>query len=124
MIQRHTSLSKNIIQFCRFLRAKDFTIGAEEEIIALTSLQFINYNDKNVFRQALKAVLCRSQKQLAEFDNLFIQYWKELKDAVDSKLKSNQQQKNTPVTKDASFKSLKAWLGGNKSDELEEVASY
>jgi len=47
MIQRHTSLSKNIIQFCRFLRSKDFTIGAEEEIIALTSLQFINYNDKN-----------------------------------------------------------------------------
>ena len=83
MIQRHTSLSKNIIQFCRFLRSKDFTIGAEEEIIALTSLQFINYNDKNVFRLALKAVLCRSKKQLTEFDSLFIQYWKELKDAVD-----------------------------------------
>jgi len=124
MIQRHTSLSKNIIQFCRFLRSKDFTIGAEEEIIALTSLQFINYNDKNVFRLALKAVLCRSKKQLTEFDSLFIQYWKELKNAVDSKLKPIQQQKTNPVAKDASFKSLKSWLSGNKSDEFEEVASY
>lgn len=124
MIFRQTSLSANVVQFCRFLRTKNFSLGVDEETTALIALQFIDYRDKNVFRNALKAVCCRSKQQLAEFDILFNQYWKELAEAVDSKLKSQQQQNAKPVAKDASFKSLKAWLGGNKSDEIEEVASY
>jgi uncharacterized protein len=124
MIFRQTSLSANIVQFCRFLRTKGFVLSVEEETTALTALQFIDYHDKNIFRTALKAVCCRSKQQLSEFDALFNQYWKEIADAVDSKLKQEQQPTAKPVVKDASFKSLKAWLNGNKSAELEEVASY
>lgn len=124
MISRQTSLSKNIVQFCRFLRTKGFSLSVEEETTALTALQFIDYHNKNIFKNALKAVCCRSRQQIAEFDVLFDQYWKELADAVDSKSISQKQQVVKPAPKDASFKSLKAWLNGNKSDEMEEVASY
>lgn len=123
-MERQTSLSKNIVQFCRFLRTKGFGLSVDEERMALNALQFIDYRNKDVFRQALKAVCCRSKQQLQEFDGLFKQYWKEVGDAVDSKLKSQQQPTAKPTVKDASFKSLKAWLNGNRSEELEEVASY
>lgn len=124
MISRQTSLSKNIIQFCRFLRQQNFSVSIEEEALCLQALQFIQYQQKAIFRQALKSVLCRSHVQLNAFDTLFNQYWKELASAVDSKLKPQQQPTAKPAIKDASFKSLKAWLNGNRSEELEEVASY
>jgi len=124
MITRKTSLSKNIIQFCRYLRHKNFIVGIEEEAMALQALEFINYNSKEIFRQALKAILCRSLAQLNEFDALFNQYWKEVTEGVDSKIKTQQQPASKPVVKETSFKSLKAWLNGNRSEELEEVSSY
>lgn len=124
MINRQTSLSANIVQFCRFLRTQNFTLGVEEETTILSALQLIDYHNKDVFKNALKAVCCRSQQQLKDFDALFTQYWKELADATDAKIKTQQQQNARPQAKDASFKSLKAWLNGNKSNELEEVASY
>lgn len=124
LISRQTSLSKNIVQFCRFLRHKGFVLGVPDEATALEALQFLDYSDRSVFRLALKCVLCRSKSQLQEFDQFFDAYWKEMSEAVDSKLKTTQEHVLKPTAKDASFKSLKAWLHGNKSDEEEEVASY
>lgn len=124
LITRHTSLSKNIVQFCRYLRHKGFVLGVTDEATALEALQFIDYGDRNVFRLALKSVLCRSKNQLKEFDQLFNDYWKEIGEAVDSKIKTTQEHVLKPTAKDASFKSLKAWLNGNKNDDEEEVASY
>lgn len=124
IISRQTSLSKNIIQFCRYLRHKGFVLGVQDESTALEALQFIDYSNKDVFRLALKSVLCRSKNQLHEFDQLFNAYWKEIGEAVDSKIKTAQEHVLKPTAKDASFKSLKAWLHGNKSEEEEEIASY
>ena len=39
MITRKTSLSANIVSFCRFLRQKGFTIGPAEETDALLALE-------------------------------------------------------------------------------------
>ena len=124
MITRQTSLSANIVQFCRFLRQHRFTIGVEEESAALVALAVIDYSSKDVFRTALKAVLCRSRNQLQDFDALFNQYWKEAGQAVDAKMKTQEQPALKPASTEATFKSLKSWLHGNKSEELEEVASY
>ena len=124
LISRQTSLSKNIVQFCRYLRHKGFVLGVPDEATALEALQFLNYSDRGIFRLALKSVLCKSKNQLLEFDQFFNSYWKEIGEAVDSKIKATQKQVLKPTAKDASFKSLKAWLNGNKSDEEEEVASY
>ncbi|TAL44983.1 MAG: VWA containing CoxE family protein, partial [Chitinophagaceae bacterium] len=49
MITRLTSLSQNIVQFCRFLRQKGFTVTVEEEATALQALQFIDYSNNKIF---------------------------------------------------------------------------
>ena len=78
MITRLTSLSKNIVQFCRFLRQKGFTVTVEEEATALQALQYIDYSNHQVFFLALQATFCRSKSQLDEFEKLFREYWKEI----------------------------------------------
>src|SRR5215471_15063492 len=124
MIARQTSLSKNIVQFCRFLRQKGFALSVEEESNVLQALQHIEYSNRKVFRLALKAVCCRSKTQLNEFDDLFNEYWKEIAKAVDSKIKSKEQPNLKPTIKDEQFKSLRSWLHGNSNKEIEEIASY
>ncbi|MEP6951157.1 MAG: VWA domain-containing protein [Ginsengibacter sp.] len=123
MITRQTSLSKNIVQFCRYLRQKGFGVGVEEQAMSLQSLQFIDYSSNEIFQLALKATLCRSKTQLEEFDNLFHDYWKELGKAVDAKIKEEPKNKKS-FQPQASFKSLKTWLHGNRNNETEETATY
>ncbi|MEP7372910.1 MAG: VWA domain-containing protein [Chitinophagaceae bacterium] len=124
MILRQTSLSANIVQFCRFLRLKNFTIGIEGEALTLQSLQFIDYTDPSVFRLALRTMLCRSKAQSEEFDTLFNDYWKQVEKAVDSKTKEGSAEKKPTISQPIQFKSLKAWLHGNRNDETEETATY
>ena len=96
----------------------------EEEATALNALQFIDYSDRNIFALALKSVCCRSRAQQNEFDALFNEYWKETNRAIDSKIKIPQQPFLKPATKDPSFKSLKSWLNGNRSEATEQTAAY
>lgn len=124
MINRQTSLSKNIVQFCRFLRLKGFTVGMEEEALTLQALQLIDYGSNQVFLLALKAILCRSEAQLNEFNKLFEEYWKELEKATDAKENKETKQRRIPPQQASSFKLLKAWLHGNKNTETEETATY
>ena len=124
MIKRQTSLSKNVVQFCRFLRQHNFTIGVEEEATVLHALTHIDYSNNQSFRSALQAVLCRSRSQCSEFDDLFQQYWKELGKAVDAKQKNKAERATEPVAKEASFNALKAWLNTGKNTEEEQTASY
>jgi uncharacterized protein with von Willebrand factor type A (vWA) domain len=124
MITRLTSLSKNIVQFCRFLWGKGFSIGVEEEAIALKALQYIDYSSSKYFHLFLKSVLCRSQSQLKDFDSLFYEYWKQLDKAIDSKEKGKKADRKQPASQHTQFKSLQAWLHGNKNDDTEETAIY
>ncbi|MGV3587219.1 MAG: vWA domain-containing protein [Adhaeribacter sp.] len=124
MILRQTSLSGNIVQFCRYLRHTGFALSAEEEATALKSLSFIDYQSKTVFRLALKAVLCRSKIQLDEFDALFSEYWQEITKAVDAKEKSKPASGAKLGTNPPSFQALKAWLNGNNHPEIEQTSAY
>src|SRR5688572_32792302 len=113
MIIRQTSLSANIIQFCRFLRQKSFSVGVDEETLALRALQCIDYTDPSLFQQALKATLCRKKIHSEEFDELFEQYWKQLGKAVDARTRDDTPKKR-PVSQQAGLKSLRTWLHGNR----------
>jgi len=124
MITRLTSLSKNVVQFCRFLRLKGFAIAVEDEASALQALQLIDYNNNKKFFLALRSILCRSKMQLNEFDDLFHEYWKQLDKIIDAKIKDDAEKKQQPVPPHTQFKSLKAWLHGNKNDDIEETAAY
>jgi len=123
MTTRQTSLSKNIVRFCMFLREQGFNAGMDEETAALRALQYIDFSSNEIFLLALKSVLCRSKSQLEEFDDLFHQYWKQYKNAVNAKKKDVVSVKK-PSLQEASFKSLQAWLHGNRNDDTEETAAY
>lgn len=124
MISRRTSLSQNIIAFCRFLRANGMGIGPDEEATALLALAQIQVGDQDAFRLALRTALCRRAQDLQPFDQLFAQYWKELEKAVDSKTKDDPNRKRPAPKAGAAFNQLKSWLYGNKPTEETEIATY
>lgn len=125
MISRRTSLSHNIVAFCRFLRANGMGIGPDEEASALLALPSIDIGVRDEFRLALRTVLCRRAQDLEAFDKLFAQYWKELEQAVDSKQKDEAKQKQRTQPKQGpDFNQLKSWLYGNKPTEETSLVTY
>ncbi|MBO0931261.1 vWA domain-containing protein [Fibrella aquatilis] len=125
MITRRTSLSHNIVAFCRFLRANGMGIGPDEEASALLALATIRLGDRDEFRLALRTVLCRRASDLEAFDTLFAQYWKELEKAVDAKRKDDPKQKQRTQPKQGpDFNQLKSWLYGNKPTEETSLVTY
>lgn len=112
------------MQFCQFLRQKGFALGAEEEVTALESLSFIDFQSQTIFQLALKAVFCRSKTQIDAFDALFSDYWQEISKAVDAKVKAKPDPGLNSNTNTASFQALKSWLNGNNHQEVEKTAAY
>ncbi len=123
MIKRQTSISKNIVQFCKFLRHKGFVLGVQEERVALDALQFIDFSNQHLFQLALKSVLCKNKNQLAGFDELYDEYWRQIDRAIDSKIMMKEKP-DLQKGYDDSFKALKSWLNDNQNKELEKVAFY
>jgi uncharacterized protein with von Willebrand factor type A (vWA) domain len=122
MTTRLTSLSKNIVQFCRYLRLQGFTAGIEEETLILQALRHFDYTSRESFFLLLKTIICRSKTQMDEFDKLFSDYWKQLDKAVDSKRKDARKKK--PPSWQAQMASLNTWLKGNHKKDTEETSGY
>ena len=128
LIKRHTSLSANIVAFCRFLRKEGFAIAPPEEADALQTIEILQpFYAPNLMRDALKVILTRSQDQADRFDELYDYYWKQVEKATDSKKveQASEKQKPKPPSskEDTQFQSLKDWLYGNKENE-EELDLY
>lgn len=129
LIARQTSLSGHIVAFSRFLRASGMPVGPDREADALKALAEINVGDEVQFYLALRSIYPQNRKQLREFDELYVKYWKELAKAVDSKIKEDAEESKSKKKKnnqngEASFEALKNWLSGNRQPEQEELASY
>jgi len=128
LVKRHTSLTANVVAFCRYLRTNGFSLGPREEADALRVLELLPVlNNNESFRLALQSVLARSLKQQKQFGELYKDYWKELERAVNSK-KKEKEDKEVKKLGDGqqapSLKALKNWLHGNKEEELTETAGY
>lgn len=129
LIKRHTSLTANVVAFCRYLRSEGFKIAAPEEADALRTIEILQpYNATENLRLALKICLVRTLGQAERFDELYDYYWKQVQKATDSKISEQQKEKQEQKPKqqnaqDARFDSLKSWLFGDKSAE-EEVELY
>ena len=71
LIQRHTSMSANIVAFCRHLRSEGFNISAAEEADALKTLEILDpFSAPETMRLALRTVLTRTPSQVIRFDEL------------------------------------------------------
>ncbi|NHF59483.1 VWA domain-containing protein [Flavobacteriaceae bacterium TP-CH-4] len=126
-IEIQTTLSGNIVLLCRFLRGKGFPVGASEESDALLALTHLPIGNERYFQKALKAVLTKNQYQQSLFDELYLEFWKQLSKAGDSKIKQVQEPKNQQSgrrEKEARFESLKDWLNLNPTEEEKQVASF
>lgn len=130
LINRQTSLSANIVAFCRYLRANDFSVTIAEERDALHAIELLQpYNDPDTLQLCFQTALCRSPQQLVLFPKLYKTYWRELDRAVDSKLKEETEEKLSPTKvnesqRPPSINEIKNWLHGNKKNEETETSSY
>ncbi len=125
-MEKQNTISAHLIQFCRFLRLNEFSIGPLEELLALEALKVISFNDRIYFKNALRSTLVKNKSQLDRFDNLYMQYWNEIDKAENSKLKDKAEEKETPEkpNKKPSLRIIKNWLYGNKEEEKIDIASY
>jgi len=128
LINRKTTLSTNLIAFCRYLRQNDFTIGLSEEQDALIAINLVNpFDSAENLELCLQATLCRTPYQLKQFPKLYQNYWRELDRAVDSKTTEKKEEKAQATKqsqKQPSLQALKSWLYGNKNTETLETATY
>jgi uncharacterized protein len=127
LIQRHTSLTANIVAFCRYLRTEGFHISATEEADALRAVELMEaFQTPELLRGSLHAVLVRTPAQSERFDGLYDTYWKELEKAVNSKQAEQgrkQPKRNKPKPQEPQFEALKDWLFGKQNQE-EELDLY
>ena len=122
LITRHTSLSSNIIAFCRFLRQHRFFVGLSEQTEALRILTILQpFGDPEQFRLALRSILVKNHTQHKTFDALYKQYWRELDQALDAKIKTVEEQKPRAGSHEKAFHALKEWLSGQKPQEAPEA---
>lgn len=126
MITRHTNLPSHVISFCRYLRQNDFTVGTNEQTNALNILgQHQAFSSPLQFKQCLQAIMCKSQKDLQLFSNLFDTYWKELATAVDGKINDKvRKQRKAKQKKAGNISQLKNWLFRTDTTESFETALY
>lgn len=132
LIQRQTSLSRNVVSFCRYLRKNKFKVGTTEEADALIALTKVPLTDPAVFKLVLESTLVKSLQQAILFEDHYNKYWTELSKAVDSKKKTVEEQtKKKRTLKDEaakrgqpSLQALKSWLYGNQATDEKEVPGY
>ncbi|GLR17924.1 vWA domain-containing protein [Portibacter lacus] len=123
-MEKQNTISAYVIQFCRFLRNKGFTIGPLEQSQALQALEVIPYGDPAYFKGALRSTLTKNKAQLDKFDDLYLQYWAEVKRGENSKQKEVPEEKEKPKPQESGVEVLKKWLNGNKENDEVTVASY
>lgn len=127
LIKRHTSLSANLVQLCRYLRNENFNISVNEEKEALQALMLVPLTNSEMMRSILQAVLVKNYPQSQVFEALYQKYWDELEKAIDSKTKDQESDKQIPRPQNdqkIAFDSLKNWLYGNKNEDELEIALF
>jgi uncharacterized protein len=128
ILKRHTTLSANVVGFCRYLRSEGFAIAAPEEADALQILSILSpFSSPESLNLALKTCLARTPTQVERFDELANYYWQQVEKAVDSKVTDQEkaQQNRAQPSPQAQFQNLKDWLyGKNKSEEEAEIHTF
>ena len=127
LIQRQTTISGNLVQLCKFLRNKGYALGTREESDAMEALCYLPIGDKSSFKGALKSIFAKSKWQYEQFDDLYDDFWDQLKKAVDSKTREvpeNKEKNSAPNAQQPSFDTLKSWLYNDQTEEEIKVAAY
>src|SRR5271169_6842281 len=68
-------MAASIVAFCRFARSRGLPVGMHQTLAALEAAEVIGLTDWQRFSFALRAVLCSSQPEWEQFDQLFEAFW-------------------------------------------------
>jgi uncharacterized protein with von Willebrand factor type A (vWA) domain len=75
MYESPDHLASVIVSFCRFARSKGLPVGTQETLAALKAVKAVGISDWQLFAFALRTVLCSSQEQWEQFDQIFSAFW-------------------------------------------------
>jgi uncharacterized protein len=64
-----------IVEFCRFVRANGLSVGARETLDCLKAARAVGLAEREIFKLALRAVLCSSKNDWDMFDGFFEAFW-------------------------------------------------
>ncbi len=72
----HTDLERNLVEFCRVLRARDLLVAPSEVIDALRTAETIDLADRTEMKLALRTVLTARREDVPVFDATFDEFWR------------------------------------------------
>ena len=75
MALQQENLASAIVEFCRFARASGLSAGVKESVDALEAARTVGVIDREIFKVALRAVLCSSKDEWDQFDEIFDAFW-------------------------------------------------
>ncbi|MCU0394755.1 MAG: VWA domain-containing protein [Chitinophagaceae bacterium] len=113
-----SSLSEGIVAFAQFARSHGLHVGIQETQDALQAASLGLLDDRNLFRQSLKALFCTSPEERQVFEKLFVLFW-------DTNPTDLEERKGKATVQGSFNKKANAslvMLGMGKSDAPEEEA--
>ena len=136
-IQRHQTLSMNVIAFCRFLREQGFhLITSSDASDAIEALTLVGIDDQVIFRSVLRAVLARSPRELQDFDPLFDLFWRDQvrenpypmppssEDPDQDRVTSKNKTVGRYFEREAKTPSFNQWMNQFQPQETESISTY
>ncbi len=75
LVEQSDGFVKAVVGFCRFARANGLNAGVKETIDSLEVARAVAVTDKELFKFALRAVLCSSKEEWDLFDDVFEAFW-------------------------------------------------
>jgi uncharacterized protein with von Willebrand factor type A (vWA) domain len=73
---RHADLQRNIIDFCRLLRAREMLVTPSEVIDAIRTADAVDLADRQEFKTALRSVLTARPEDIPLHDATFDEFWR------------------------------------------------
>lgn len=111
-------LEEKIVEFCRLARMRGFSAGVKESLAAVQVAGMAGIADREVFKYALRAVMCASREDWELFDPLFESFWKVQRPQTDSAFPNTRRNESSkPRTEYKSSENRTADLLGSTGEE-------
>jgi uncharacterized protein len=68
---------KSLVEFCRFARSNGVSAGTKETIDCIRAAGAVADAERDIFRYALRTILCSSEEEWLLFEDLFTAFWSE-----------------------------------------------
>jgi uncharacterized protein with von Willebrand factor type A (vWA) domain len=121
VLPRHDRVEHRIVDFCRFARVNGLSAGVNGTIGALRAAKAVGIQDKQLFKIALRAVMCSSKAEWDLFEDLFNAFWNS--SAQDAILQQKREPRRRFVSEPQQRKTIAAMSPAWSTSETSEDGS-